>query len=116
MHSDASGFPRKLSDAFDFSVDHPLSWEIDIIQRAVRDGRYRLLPHAIDRILDRGINARQVRQAILNGTAVSKDLPSNNINRVPGLNFEGTTDDGLTIRVKVTWSAGYAVVTAHEVA
>ena len=115
MAPDKDGFPLEVSEAFDFSTDGPLDWEIDLIKRAVKNGRYLLTPHAQSRIIERGISASQVRQVILDGQAVSKDCPGNPINRAPGLNFEGTINDGRTIRVKVIWQGRYMVVTAHEV-
>ena len=77
--------------------------------------QYIITSHAFQRMRERGISARDVRNVLLNGTPVSKDLPHINPRRAPGINVEGDLEDGRRIRVKVSWQEKYAVVTAHEV-
>jgi len=115
MPPDDQDPPAKLEEAFDLSTPKPLDWEVARIRQEVRKGNYLVSQHAFTRAQQRGINPREIRRVILDGEAVSKDIPGNPHNRKPGINFEGTLDDGRRFRIKVTWHKGYVVVTVHEV-
>lgn len=100
---------------FDLSQAGIQDWEVECIRQAAARGQYIITSHAFQRMRERGISARDVRNVLLNGTPVSKDLPHINTRRAPGINVEGDLEDGRRIRVKVSWQGKYAVVTAHEV-
>lgn len=100
---------------FDFSTPDIHDWEVERIQEAFRLGNYRIEDHAFNRMKERGIKPAEVREAVMEGTAMNKDLPDNPHDRRPGINFERDLEDGRRIRVKVGWRGVYAVVTTHEV-
>jgi hypothetical protein len=74
-----------------------------------------ITPHAEKAAEDESILLYELLEAILVGAAVSKDLPENTQDRIPGINFEHRTGDGRWIRVKVAHIDGYFVITAHTI-
>ena len=48
------------------------------------------------------------------GVPVSKDLLASK-SRQAGVNFEGRAGGSRIVRVKVSWNAGYYVVTVHSI-
>ncbi|TBH21390.1 DUF4258 domain-containing protein [Thermus thermamylovorans] len=102
-------------EPFDFSTSQIHAWEVERIRQAFRQGRYSIEKHAFRRMMERGIRPNEVRDVVMNGAAVSKDLPGNPRDRRPGINFERTLEDDRRVRVKVSWREGYFVVTTHEV-
>ena len=108
-------WPASLEEAFDLHSHTISEEEVERVREAVRLRRVRFSPHATNQRIDRGISAGDVISVILNQPAVSKDLPNNNLDRKPGLNFQGKAPSRIEIRVKVTWLAGYVVATTHEI-
>ncbi|BCP97780.1 hypothetical protein TthHB5008_08810 [Thermus thermophilus] len=100
---------------FDWSQADIQDWEVECIRQAAAQGQYLITKHAFQRMRERGISSHDVRNVLLNGTPVSKDLPHVNPRRAPGINIEGDLQDGRRIRVKISWQEKYAVITAHEV-
>ena len=103
-----------MMDAFDFTISEILDWELEKIHNALLREEVGISRHAKDAARDDNISLVQLLESILIGTAVSKDLPNNLLERVPGINYEHQIDDRW-IRVKVAWFEGYVVVTAYEI-
>ena len=103
-----------MADAFDFTTSEILDWELEKIHNALLREEVGISRHAKDAARDDNISLVQLLESILIGTAVSKDLPNNLLERVPGINYEHQIDDRW-IRVKVAWFEGYVVVTAYEI-
>lgn len=101
--------------AFDFSTTEILDWELKNIDNALLREEIRITKHAQLAAQDDNISFVQLFEAILVGTAVSKDLPDNKKQRIPGINFEHKIKDGRWIRIKVAWLEGYAVITAYQI-
>ncbi len=101
-------------DTFDFTTGEILDWELEKIHNALLREEVGISRHAKDAARDDNISLVQLLESILIGTAVSKDLPNNLLERVPGINYEHRIDDRW-IRVKVAWFEGYVVVTAYEI-
>ena len=104
-----------MPDAFDFTTSDILDWELDLIHNALIREEIDIFNHARMAARDDNIKLVELLEAILIGTAVSKDLPSNSLNRFSGINFEHQIRDGRWIRVKVAWVNNYAVITAHTI-
>ena len=103
-----------MADAFDFTTSEILDWELEKIHNALLREEAGISRHARDAAKDDNISLVQLLESILVGTAVSKDLPNNLLERIPGINYEHQIDDRW-IRVKVAWFEGYVVVTAYEI-
>jgi len=106
--------PSSILEAFDFSSDEIHDWEIDFIREAAKTGKLRVAPHALTQALKRNIKLADVHNTVLTGSPASKDKPFNLEARKPGINFEDRSSTGAPIRVKVSFSGGYLVVTVHE--
>ena len=104
--------PTKLEEAFDFSVVYVTPDEVMQIRDAVQNGLLGIPAHATFAATDDAITIKQISFVIINGTAVSKDLISQPT-RVAGINFEGRSGGKRRLRVKVSWDAGYYIVTVH---
>lgn len=113
--SDSQALPKSFDEAFDFSTNEVLGWEVERIRQAALQGKYIISDHAQKRMKERGIASKDVRDVLINGNCLSKDLPGNPHARGPGINVEGVIADGRQVRVKVSWRKGYVVVTTHEV-
>jgi hypothetical protein len=103
-----------MMDAFDFTTSEILDWELEKIHNALLREEVGISRHARDAAKDDNISLVQLLESILVGTAVSKDLPNNPLERIPGINYEHRIDDRW-IRLKVAWFEGYVVVTAYEI-
>ena len=103
-----------MMDTFDFTTGEILDWELEKIHNALLREEVGISRHAKDAARDDNISLVQLLESILIGTAISKDLPNNLLERVPGINYKHQIDDRW-IRVKVAWFEGYVVVTAYEI-
>ena len=73
-----------MADAFDFTISEILDWELEKIHNALLREEVGISRHAKDAARDDNISLVQLLESILIGTAVSKDLPNNLLERVPG--------------------------------
>lgn len=101
--------------AFDFSTTEILDWELKNIDNALLREEIRITKHAQLAAQEDNVSFVQLFEAILVGTPVSKDLPDNKLNRIPGINYEHKIKDGRWIRIKVAWLEGYAVITVYQI-
>ncbi|NJK44114.1 MAG: hypothetical protein HC933_07320 [Pleurocapsa sp. SU_196_0] len=104
-----------MLEPFDFSTPEILDWELELIHRALDQKNIEITFHALDAASDDDISPVSLLEAILVGLPVSKDLPENNLQQVPGLDFEHRLSDGRWIRVKIAWFGQYTIVTAHQI-
>ncbi len=118
----ADELPTCLEEAFDFSTTEILEWERRKIQMALKLRKIQIRPdwHGGIQADKRKISLQDVFKCIGRDKPKSKDLPPWNPEdkraRKAGLNYEGKTESGKRIRVKVGWTAiGYTVVTVHEI-
>jgi hypothetical protein len=107
--------PNSIEEVFDFTTNQIHQWETDLIYGAILAEKVDIVQHAIDAAKDEDIQLVDVLRVVLDGIPVSKDLPGNVLNRKPGINYEGVIPDSRKIRVKVSWSWGYAVITVHSI-
>jgi hypothetical protein len=112
---DHQEFPTSLAQAFDLNNPDIQDWEVALIREAAKMGKYTISNHGFERMKERSISSKDVQNVLINGKAVSKDLPGNSLGRKPGINFKGNAMDGRCVNVKVSWVKGYIVVTVHEV-
>lgn len=103
-----------MPEAFDFSTSEILDWEIERIHLALLQKQIRIEPHAVTEADYDNIPLVKVLEAILVGIPVSKDLPNNPLNRVPGINYEHQ-HESRWFRVKVAFIGKYAVITVHKI-
>ncbi len=105
--------------AFDFSTTEILDWELKNIDNALLREEIRITKHAQLAAQEDNVSFVQLFEAILVGILVgipvSKDLPDNKLNRIPGINYEHKIKDGRWIRIKVAWLEGYAVITVYQI-
>ncbi len=104
-----------MDRAFDFTTSEILEWELKNIEEALHREEIGITEHAAFAAKDDGIRLFELLEAILVGTAVSKDLPNNDLGRVAGINYEHKVRDRRWIRVKVSWTRGYAIITAYVI-
>ena len=104
-----------MKNPFDFSTSDILQSELDGIHEALVRQEIEMTPHAVDEATAEGIPIVAVLETIFVGTAVSKDLPGNANQRVPGINFEYKITDGRWVRTKVAWLNGYLIITVHSI-
>lgn len=104
-----------MPTGFDFSTSEILEWELEFIHTALWHEEIKIHPHAFAAAQDEDIAPVALFEAILLGTAVSKDLPDNNLSRKAGVNFEYQIPDRRWIRVKVSYFDGYIVITVHTI-
>ncbi len=104
-----------MRNPFDFRTAAVLQIELDRIHEALMLQEIEISPHAEQEADAENIPLSALLEAILVGTAISKDLPDNTQKRVPGINFERQLDDKRWIRTKVAWFDGYVVITVHTV-
>ncbi len=104
-----------MPDAFDFTTSYILDWELDLIHNALDRQQIEITDHAFLAAQDDNIPPVALLEAVLIGVAVSKDLPDNQLQRIPGINFEHRIKDGRWIRVKVAWINNYAIITVYNV-
>ena len=100
---------------FDFSTLEILEWELNLIHTALWHEEIKIHPHAFAAAQDEDIPPVALFEAILLGKAVSKDLPSNDLSRKAGINFEYQIPDKRWIRVKVSYFDSYIVITVHTI-
>jgi hypothetical protein len=100
---------------FDFSTSDILEWELNAIHEALIHQEVIISEHAISAAKDDEVPLVQLLEAVLVGTATTKDLPGNVLNRQPGINFEHRVDDRRWIKVKVSWFEGYWIITVHQI-
>lgn len=103
-----------LTDGFDFSSMLPTPLEVMAIREALEAGLVIFSEHAARAARDDGITPSQVFDVIARGSAVQKDFPLHQ-SRVAGISFEGRAGGSRKVRVKVSHSEGYYVVTVHAV-
>ncbi len=106
--------PKLLEEAFDFTTLHPTIDEVTRIREATLSGLLTIPAHATLAASDDTITIPQVVSVILNGTAISKDMPDHKT-REPGINFEGRSGGKRRLRAKVSWQDGYYIVTVHSI-
>lgn len=100
-----------VANAFDFTTELVLDWEIEQIHEALNRGWVLFSRHALSELFNDALTEDEAIDAISFYDHVSKDLPGNSQRRAPGINFEGAAARG-TLRVKVGWRGGYLVITA----
>jgi hypothetical protein len=105
---------QEVPDAFDFSTSEILAWELERIHQALLRKQIRIEPHAVTEADNDNIPLVKILEAILVGIPISKDLPNNILNRVPGINFEHRHETKW-FRVKVAFIGQYAVITVHKI-
>jgi hypothetical protein len=108
-------YTRDVPNGFDFSTPEILDWELDLIHTALWREEIKIHPHAFAAAQDEDIAPVALFEAILLGDPVSKDLPEDESNRKPGINFEYQIPDKRWIRVKVTYFDSYIVITVHTI-
>lgn len=104
-----------MRNPFNFSTPEILQSELDAIHQALMLQEIEISPHAEHEADAENIPLSAMLEAILVGTATSKDLPNNALKRIPGINFERQLDDKRWIRTKVAWFDGLILVTVHTV-
>jgi hypothetical protein len=104
-----------MHDAFIFSTSEIQQWELDKINHALLREEIIITTHARRAARDDRVELIYLLEAVLVGVPVSKDLPDNNLQRVPGINFEHRIKDGRWIRVKVAWIEEYAIITVYKI-
>ena len=104
-----------MPDTFDFTTSDILDWELNLIQNALDRQQIEITDHAFEAAQEDNIPPVALLETILIGVAVSKDLPDNQLQRVPGINFEHCIKDGRWIRVKVAWINNYAIITVYKI-
>jgi len=103
---------RSLEDAFDLTTPDIQLWELHLIWRAVAEGLVRLDEHGDRAASDESITSSDISRVLVRGTPRSKDIGRHAHRRI-GINFEGKVAGGRMMRVKVSWFAGYVIVTVH---
>ncbi len=104
-----------MKNPFDFSTSQILQIELDRIHEALIFQEIEISPHAEHEANAENIPLVAILEAILVGTATSKDLPDNAQDCTPGINFERQLDDKRWIRTKVSWFDGYIIITVHTI-
>ena len=104
-----------MRNPFDFSTSEVLKSELDAIHAALERQQISISEHAEIEARAEKISLVYVLEAVLVGTAVSKDLPGNTLKRTPGINFEHKIPDGRWIRTKVAWVGKYLIITVHTI-
>ena len=100
-------------EPFDFTTSQILDWELEMIHNALDKQEIEITRDAANAAEDDGLTLFQLLEAVLVGVAVSKDLPDNDLERIPGINFEHRTADLRWYRIKVAWIDQYLIITAH---
>jgi hypothetical protein len=108
-------YNQDVPNAFDYTTPEILEWELDLIHTALWREEIKIHPHAFAAAQDEDIPPVALFEAILFGKAISKDLPSNELSRKPGINFEYQIPDKRWIRVKVSFFDSYIVITVHTI-
>ena len=104
-----------MADAFDFSTSEILDWELEKIHNALLHEAVIITTHARKAARADRVTLVELLEAVLIGTPASKDLPNNQLDRIPGINYEHRIKDGRWIRVKVAWIEEYAVITVYTI-
>jgi hypothetical protein len=104
-----------MKNPFDLSTIEITRAELNAIHEALVFQEIDITPHAERAANDENIPLVAMLEAVLVGRPVSKDLPANDKNRVPGINFEYEMKDRRWIRVKVAWVDGYFIITVHTI-
>jgi hypothetical protein len=104
-----------MPNPFDFSKPEITRAELNAIHEALVFQEIDISPHAEREANAENIPLVALLEAILVGRPISKDLPDNDKNRVPGINFEHKMDDNRWIRTKVAWVDGYFIITVHTI-
>ena len=104
----------ELIDGFDFSSVLPTPLEVMAIREALEAELVIFSEHATRAARDDGVTPLQVFDVIKQGLPVQKDFPRHQ-SRVAGISFEGRAGGSRKMRVKVSWSEGYYVVTVRAV-
>jgi hypothetical protein len=104
-----------MRNPFDFTTVEILDSELNAIHEALIDQAIGMTGHAADEAEIEDIPLVAIFEAILVGSAVSKDLPGNDKSRIPGINFENRMNDGRWIRTKVAWIDNYLIITVHTI-
>ncbi len=102
-------------EPFDFTTSQILDWELEMIQNALDKQEIEITQHAADAAEDDNLTLIQLLEAVLVGVPVNKDLPDNELQRLPGINFEHRTSDQRWYRIKVAWVEKYLIITAHTI-
>lgn len=112
---DGSDLPKSEKEAFDFSTDYIHPSEVAKIRYAVGLDEVVLGSHAETKSFERDFDIDDCYHVLIHGKAKTKDLLHNDKGRPPGINFEGSFEDGRRFLVKVGWWNGYyEIATAHE--
>ncbi len=104
-----------MLEPFDFTTSQILDWELEMIHNALDKQEIEITRHAANAAEDDNLTLFQLLEAVLVGVPVSKDLPDNNLERIPGINFEHRTSDLRWYRIKVAWIDQYLIITAHTI-
>jgi hypothetical protein len=104
-----------MKNPLNFNTPDILQSELDAIHKALMLQEIFISKHAEAEAEAEEIPLVNMLEAVLVGTAVSKDLPNNSQNRVPGINFEYKIADGRHIRTKVSWFNGFWFITVHTI-
>ncbi len=108
-------YTQGVAEAFDFTTTEILDWELEAIHRALLEKKIIITIHARRAARDDKIGLIELLETILVGIPVSKDLPDNDLQRVPGINYEHRISDQRWIRVKVAWIDKYAIITVYKI-
>ncbi len=104
-----------MAEVFDFTTTEIFQWELEAIHRALLDKKVIITVHARRAAQADKVALVELLEAVLVGVAVSKDLPENDLQRVPGINFEHQISGHRWIRVKVAWIDRYAIITVYKI-
>ena len=104
-----------MNNPFDFSTPIISRAELDAIHEALVFQEIDISTHAQHEAAAENIPLVALLETILVGRPVSKDLPHNAQQRIPGINFEHKMDDNRWIRTKVAWIDGYLIITVHTI-
>jgi len=108
-------YPKNIDEAFNFDFSDPTPTEKDNIQKAFDLNDMVISVHAFDRMEERDISFRDVRNCIKIKNVKSKDpKPNNSKDRPAGINYDCKSESGEKIRIKVGWSnrdSKYTVIT-----
>ncbi len=108
-------YTREVAEAFDFTTTEIFQWELEAIHRALLGKKVIITVHARRAAQADKVALVELLEAVLVGVPVSKDLPDNDLQRVPGINYEHRISDNRWIRVKVAWIDRYAVITVYKI-
>jgi hypothetical protein len=103
------------AEAFDFTTTEIFQWELEAIHRALLGKKVIITVHARRAAQADKVALVELLEAVLVGVPVNKDLPDNNLQRVPGINYEHRISDNRWIRVKVAWIDRYAIITVYKI-